>query len=143
MFSFLAGTSTFFSMPVPSLFDVSEIGSFRIQPLRSVAATIEPLEKTTRKRCRTLLPCARACMGRADDLLTAVVNSYTTAYSSMCKMVDFFPQYKKFSLPVTGLLALSAAGHTGGLPVHDGASVGSGRAPWRMIWTFKVAKSAK
>ena len=38
-------------------------------------------------------------------------------------------------------LALSAAGHAGGPPVRHGASLGPGRAPWRVLWVFKVAKS--
>ena len=28
-------------------------------------------------------------------------------------------------------------------PVHHGASVGPGRASWRVLWVFEVAKSAK
>ena len=40
-------------------------------------------------------------------------------------------------------LALSAAGHANGPPVHHGASLGPGRAPWRVLWAFKVAKSGK
>ena len=31
----------------------------------------------------------------------------------------------------------------GGLPVHHGASVGPGRAPWRALSAFKVVKSGK
>ena len=30
-----------------------------------------------------------------------------------------------------------------GSPVHDGASMGPSRDPWRMLWAFKVAKSGK
>ena len=40
-------------------------------------------------------------------------------------------------------LALSAAGHVGGPPVHHGASLGPGRAPWRVLWAFEVAKFGK
>ena len=40
-------------------------------------------------------------------------------------------------------LALSAAGHAGNMPEHQGASLGPGRAPWRVLWAFKVAKSGK
>ena len=32
-------------------------------------------------------------------------------------------------------------GHAGETPVYHGASLGPGRAPWRVLWTFKVAKS--
>ena len=39
--------------------------------------------------------------------------------------------------------ALSAAGHAGGPPVHQGASLGPGRAPWRALWAFQVAKFGK
>ena len=34
-------------------------------------------------------------------------------------------------------LALSDAGHARGPPVHHGASLGPGRAPWRVLWAFK------
>ena len=37
-------------------------------------------------------------------------------------------------------LALSAAGHAGGAPVH-GASLGPGRAPWGALWAFKIETS--
>ena len=40
-------------------------------------------------------------------------------------------------------LALSAAAHAGGSSVHHGASLGPGRAPWRVLWAFKVATSDK
>ena len=48
-----------------------------------------------------------------------------------------------FSSGRGSFLALSAAGHAGDLPVYNGASVGSGRAPWRVLWAFKVEKSGK
>ena len=41
------------------------------------------------------------------------------------------------------LLALSTAGHARDPRVHHGARVGPGRAPWRVLWAFKVAKSGK
>ena len=41
------------------------------------------------------------------------------------------------------LLTLSAAGHAGDPPVRHGASLGPGRAPWRVLWAFKDAKSGK
>ena len=34
-------------------------------------------------------------------------------------------------------------GTQGGPPVHHGASLGPGRAPWRVLWAFQVAKSGK
>ena len=37
------------------------------------------------------------------------------------------------------LLALLAAGRARGARVHYGASLGPGRAPWRVLWEFKVA----
>ena len=43
--------------------------------------------------------------------------------------------------PRVFFLALSAAGHAGGSRVNHGESVGPGRAPWRMLWALKVAKS--
>ena len=48
-----------------------------------------------------------------------------------------------FSGARESFLAFSAVGHTGGPPVHHGASVGSGQAPWCVLWVFKVAKSGK
>ena len=47
--------------------------------------------------------------------------------------------------PASGapFLALSAAGHAGGPRVHPGASVGPGRAPWRGLWAFKLARPGK
>ena len=37
--------------------------------------------------------------------------------------------------------ALSAVRYAGGPHVHYGASLGPGRAPWRVLWTFKVARA--
>ena len=36
-------------------------------------------------------------------------------------------------------ITLSAAGYAGGPGVHHRARLGAGRAPWRVIWAFKVA----
>ena len=38
-------------------------------------------------------------------------------------------------------LALLAAGHGGGSPAHHGARAGPGRAPWCMLWAFKVVSN--
>ena len=54
-----------------------------------------------------------------------------------------FPEYKLFSSGRGSFLALSAAGHAGSPPVHDGASVGPGRVPRRMLWAFEAPKSGK
>ena len=48
---------------------------------------------------------------------------------------DFF-----FSFGGGSFLVLSAARHASGPPLHDGASVGPGRAPWRVLWGLKVTK---
>ena len=48
-----------------------------------------------------------------------------------------------FSGAHRSFLALSAAGHAGGPPVHHGATLDPGRAPWRVLWAFKVADSGK
>ena len=40
-------------------------------------------------------------------------------------------------------LALSAAWHARDPPVHQGASVGPGRAPWRVLSAFKATKSGE
>ena len=52
----------------------------------------------------------------------------------------FFAEYKTFLFRPRVFLALSGAGYAGGPPVHHGASVGPGRAPWRVLWAIKVAK---
>ena len=52
----------------------------------------------------------------------------------------FFAEYKTFLFRPQVFLALSGAGYAGGPPVHHGASVGPGRAPWRVLWAIKVAK---
>ena len=52
--------------------------------------------------------------------------------------IDFFRTTILFSF----FFALSAAGYAGGPPVHDGASVGPGRAPWRVLWAFRVRNLA-
>ena len=57
--------------------------------------------------------------------------------------MDFLRNTTLLSSARGSFLALSAAGHAGDPPVHHGASVGPDRAPWRMLWAFKVAKSGK
>ena len=48
-----------------------------------------------------------------------------------------------FSGPLGSFLAHSAAGNAGGAPVHYGSSLCPGRAPWRVLWVFEIAKSRK
>ena len=75
---------------------------------------------------------------------------YTTVYSTssyhysiyQCVCV-FFYICALFSGARGSFVALSAAGHEGDQPVHHGASLGPGRAPWRVLWAFKDAKSGK
>ena len=50
---------------------------------------------------------------------------------------NFVAEYKTFLIRPRVFLSLSTAGH-----VHHGASVGPGRAPWRVLWAFKVANLA-
>ena len=38
-------------------------------------------------------------------------------------------------------LALPVAGHAGAPPIHYAAGLGPGQAPWRVIWTSKVARA--
>ena len=57
--------------------------------------------------------------------------------------MDLWSKTQNSSLPAAGHLALSAAGHTGGPPIHHGASVGPRRAPWRVLWALKAAKYGK
>ena len=62
----------------------------------------------------------------------------------VCVFLRFFCGIRNFSLPVAGLSSRSRdAGDAGDPPVHHVASVGPGRAPWRMLRAFKVAKSGK
>ena len=75
---------------------------------------------------------------------------YTTVYSTssyhysiyQCVCV-FFYICALFSGARGSFVALPAAGHEGDQPVHHGASLGPGRAPWRVLWAFKDAKSGK
>ena len=56
----------------------------------------------------------------------------------------FFSGTQNFYLPVAGLFSRSwPRGTQGGRLYHDDASVGPGRAPWRVLWAFKVAKTGK
>ena len=61
---------------------------------------------------------------------------YSMQYVPMCLDICTL-----FSDPRGCFLALSAAGHAGGPPVHHGASLGPVRAPWRVLWAFKVTES--
>ena len=56
---------------------------------------------------------------------------------------DFFAEYKTLSSGRRSCLALPAAEHAGGAPLHHGASAGPGRAQWIVLWAFEVAKSGK
>ena len=46
-----------------------------------------------------------------------------------------------FSDALGPFLTISAAGHAGVPHIHDGASLGPRRAPWRVLWALKVAKA--
>ena len=61
----------------------------------------------------------------------------------VCVCVCVFDICTLFSGARGSFLVLSAAGHAGDPPVHHGASLGLGRALWRVLWAFKVAKSGK
>ena len=61
-----------------------------------------------------------------------------------CMKLSFFSGIQEFSLPTAVFfLALSAAEHAGGPPVHHRASVGPGRAPWRALLAFKSRETAQ
>ena len=71
-------------------------------------------------------------------------------YYSICTKLLFLNICTLFPGARGSFLALPTAGHAGGPagyagapPVHHGASLGLERAPWRVIWAFKVAKSGK
>ena len=57
-----------------------------------------------------------------------------------CIKLPLFWNTKLLSSGRWSFLAVSAAGHAGGLPVHEGASAGPGRAPWHVLWAFEVAE---
>ena len=59
----------------------------------------------------------------------------------MCKCVCVcFLHIGIFFSPGRGsFLVLSALGHAGSPPEHQGASVGPSRGPWHVLWGFKVA----
>ena len=59
------------------------------------------------------------------------------------KMTLCFRNTTLFSSGRGSFLPLSAAGQAGGTPIHHGASVGPGQAPWRVFWASIVAKSGK
>ena len=54
----------------------------------------------------------------------------------------FFRNTQLFSSGRGSFLALSAAGNRGP-PVHHGASLGPGPAPWRVLWAFEVVLCTK
>ena len=58
-----------------------------------------------------------------------------------------FSGMQNFSLPAAGLCFSRALGRGARRrrdpPVHHGARVGPGRAPWRVLWALEVAKSGK
>ena len=64
-------------------------------------------------------------------------------YDIFTEYVFFFYICTLFSSARVSFLALSAAGHAGGPPVYHGASLGPGRAPWRVLWALEVAKYGK
>ena len=68
--------------------------------------------------------------GRMRGLPISAENS---KYDVCCKL------YILFSSGRWCFLALSAVGHAVGTRVHYGASLGPGRAPWYVLWAFKVA----
>lgn len=55
----------------------------------------------------------------------------------------FFRNTFIFLLRSRVFLAVSAARHVGGSRAHHDASVRPSRAPWRVLWALKVAKSGK
>ena len=61
----------------------------------------------------------------------------------LCTNVFFFQHLHAFLRRPWVFLVLSAAGHAGGPPVKHGARLGPGRAPWRVLWGFKIAKHGK
>ena len=56
-------------------------------------------------------------------------------------MCVFFLHCTLYSGARASFLALPTAGHAGEPSVHHGARLGPGRAPWRVLWAFKVETS--
>ena len=61
----------------------------------------------------------------------------------MYEIYFFCGKQKRVSGARGSSLVVSADGHARDRPLHQGASVGPSRAPWRVPWAFKVAKSSK
>ena len=59
------------------------------------------------------------------------------------QMIFFLLNTKRLSSGRGFFHALSAPGNAEGPPAHHGTSVSPPRAPWRVLWAFKVAKSGK
>ena len=69
---------------------------------------------------------------------------YTAVYHiAMYICVFFYTSGFFFSSGRGSALVLSAPGHAGSPPEHQGASVGPSRGPWHVLWGFKVAKNGK
>ena len=92
-------------------------------------------------RCLTATKPPLPCVQRINDLRC----HHRTIITLLCTIVCVF--FKDICTLYSGapgsFLALSAEGHAGDPPVHHGASLGLERAPWRVLWAFKVAKSGK
>ena len=69
--------------------------------------------------------------------ITTVPPPYMLPYYFMYQCVCVFFTFARFSPAPVGPFSRS---RLRGTPVH-GANLGPGRAPWRVLWEFKVAKS--
>ena len=93
----------------------------------------------------SILPCESERSGRRKppaERVYIIPGIITTIYP-ICTNLIFWTFTRLFPPPVGLFLALSAAGHAGGPPVHHGASWGPGRDALRVIWAFKVVRSGK
>ena len=99
---------------------------------------LDPLKERLRKRTRAQRIPAHGpkLQYKPRDLHFALLQLRPKLRRILMYKVDFFSRITNFSLSAAGLLALSAARHATDPPIHHGASVGPGRAPWRVLWAF-------
>ena len=103
---------------------------------------------------RLLCYCATACsmkymwapgyrLNRGIDIVprTSYHSPRSCCYVPMCVWCVWFDICTLFSGTYGSFPALAAGGHTGRRSVRHGASLGSGRAPWHVLWVFKVTIS--
>ena len=77
------------------------------------------------------------------DFSIAETTGPTYLYIHTSTHVLFLDVCTLFSGARGSFLALSAAGHAGEAPVHHSASLGPERAPWCLLWAFKLVNTPR